>query len=260
MVVDDLVANEVYELQVRAVNKAGIGEPCECNDFIKIIDRFEEPDFLLHDDFKSLISINAGHELNMTASFKGSPSPVSEWTKLDGYSINSEALITTDQSRSTLIIKDTKREDCGKYILKISNSVGNKQLRFSINVFDTPGCVEPITYKDVRSESVILCWAEPKFDGCSSILGYMIEQCDVVKQRWKTLSNDWSRTNFKAESLEEGKTYKFRVTAFNKYGMGAPKETEDLLKITHVPTAPLNVTVDEVSINTKKFILLFIKR
>ncbi|MEL6802472.1 MAG: fibronectin type III domain-containing protein [Bacteroidota bacterium] len=247
MIVSDLEANEVYELQVKAVNKAGVGEACECNDFIKTVDRNEEPEFVLEQDFKSVVTVFSGQTLCLSAGFQGRPTPTATWTRDGEHGICKSALISTSKQSTVLTLEDAKREDAGKYVLTVENIVGTKKLRFIVRVIDVSGPVGPILYKDIKSESVTLSWTEPEFDGCTELTGYMVEKCDVVKMQWSTVTSDCTRTFYRLNQLVEGKTYKFRVTPFNKYGAGVARETDETLKITNAPSAPLNLDVDEVS-------------
>ena len=248
MVVDGLEENLVYELQVKAINAAGLGQPCECNDFIKAVDRSEEPEFILDDDFKSIQNVFSGQSLSLKAGFNGKPFPIAKWTK-DENEITSSVSYTSGPN-AVLNLENIKREDAGKYVVSIENHAGCKKLRFTVNVFDVPGPVGPINYKEIKSESVTLSWNEPEFDGCCELTGYLIEKCDLLQMTWSTVCSDCTRTFYRLDKLVEGKTYKFRVTAFNKYGAGVSRETEESLKITNAPSAPLNLIVEEVSLNT----------
>merc|ERR1712096_323443 len=87
MVIDELEENQVYEVQVKAINKAGLGQPCECNDFIKAVDRFEEPEFVFGDDFKNKMVVNSGGTLTIGASFVGLPTPTASWTREKNYKV-----------------------------------------------------------------------------------------------------------------------------------------------------------------------------
>merc|ERR1739838_181433 len=252
MLITELESEKVYEVQVRAVNKAGVGEPCECCDFVKTIERPEEPQFIINDDFKSLITLFSGKSLNLNASFQGRPIPTATWSREGDHAISSSAVISVTDSNACLLIDSVNREDTGKYVLSIENSAGVKKLKMSVNVIDISGPVGVILYKEVKSESVTLSWTEPEFTGCSDIDGYLIEKCDVLQQQWSTVASDCSRTFYRLTKLELGKTYKFRVTAINNYGLGVPRETEDSLKITHAPSAPLSLDLDEVTKTTIK--------
>merc|ERR1712096_280839 len=170
----------------------------------------------------------------------------------NNYEINSDAGITVSKSSSTLLIENVRREDSGKYFITMSNTVGTKVLSVQVNVLDVPGAVGPINYKDIKSESVTLSWNEPEFDGCCELTGYLIEKCDLLQMSWSTVCSDCTRTFYRLDKLVEGKTYKFRVTAFNKYGAGVSRETEESLKITNAPSAPLNLLVEEVTKTTIK--------
>ena len=259
MIVDDLVANEVYELQVRAVNKAGIGEPCECNDFIKAVDRFEEPEFNVSPNFKSHISVHAGQPLELGASFHGKPAPEVQWLKLGKVPLNSLAVTSATDTGASLLIEKSKREDRGKYTMSIKNKLGMKKLTFSVKVFDTPGQVGSIICKDIKCQSVVLNWIPPEHDGCSPVNAYMIEKREASSNRYLKVIGDCARTYHKVTGLEEGRSYIFRITALNEFGSGESRETEKKIKTVETPSSPIGLELDEVSVSAFLILTIIVK-
>lgn len=57
-------------------------------------------------------------------------------------------------------------------------------------------------------------------------LGYVVEKCEDGKDFWEKVPGLVNGTAHPVKGLKEGKKYKFRVKAENKYGAGAPLETD----------------------------------
>merc|ERR1739838_555039 len=178
LLITGLEANEVYEVQVRAANKVGVSEACECCDFVKAIDRFTIPEFNLTEDFKSLITVNAGHPLCLQTYYNGNPAPRGEWLK-DGGALSESSIISCTSTNASLIIDKASREDSGKYTISVCNEIGTAKLTYSVKVLDVSGPVGPITCKEIKNESITLSWTEPEYDGCSRIIAYIVEKCDL---------------------------------------------------------------------------------
>jgi len=246
-VVTDLEEDQVYEVQVRAVNKAGVGEACECCDFVKAIERPEEPEFNVDPDFKSHVAVHAGQRLELDVSFHGKPTCEAEWLRVGAADINQDAIITSDESTTKLLVEHAKREDRGKYTVTIMNKLGMKKITYSVKVFDTPGPVGDIICKDVKSTSAWLNWTAPEYDGCSQVNEYLIEKREAASNRYSRVSGECTRPFYKVTGLEEGKSYVFRVTAINEFGAGVSRETSKSIKATQTPSSPMRLEVDEVT-------------
>jgi type II secretory pathway pseudopilin PulG len=89
--------------------------------------------------------------------------------------------------------------------------------------FETTGVPSPplaVAVVAVGDASVELSWSPPAFDGGSPVTGYLVEQDDGTV--WMAVGNLGSlSTSFVADDLENGTSYRFRVTAENAVGWGA---------------------------------------
>ena len=251
--VRNLVPNGKYKLRVKAINAAGVSEPCQYKEVVHITEKSEAPELLLDDSFKSHVSVFTGQDICLQASFTGTPKPEVEWSKLGEEIDDSKVCITTVEGKTTLLIENCIREDLGKYILTLTNNAGTKKLSFTVKVFSVPGKVSKIRCKEIKSESVMLSWSSPRFDGCAAVDSYVVEKREVGQQKWSKVTHDCSRSFFKVTGLTEGRSYNFRVTAVNKHGVGVSCETEEAVKASQAPSAPTRVVIDEVMKTGVKF-------
>lgn len=87
---------------------------------------------------------------------------------------------------------------------------------------DAPGTPEAT---DWDKDHVDLRWTPPTKDGGSPITGYVIEKREKGSPRWtKAGETKGPDCKGRAENLEEGVTYEFRVRAVNAAGPGQPSE------------------------------------
>jgi hypothetical protein len=87
---------------------------------------------------------------------------------------------------------------------------------------DAPGTPEAT---DWDKDHVDLRWTPPVKDGGSPITGYVIEKREKGSPRWtKAGESKGPDCKGRAENLEEGVTYEFRVRAVNAAGPGQPSE------------------------------------
>lgn len=76
---------------------------------------------------------------------------------------------------------------------------------------------------DWDKDYVDLEWEQPINDGGSPITGYVIEKREKGSSRWiKAKELKEPVTKGRADDLEEGVEYEFRIKAVNKAGKGAP--------------------------------------
>ncbi len=99
-----------------------------------------------------------------------------------------------------------------------------------ICVLDIPGPSAKPSVKDVCSTKVTVSWTKPKFDGGTTILGYILECRSVPSQDWtKCNASTITDTTYTVTGLEENTTYQFKIAAENKLGIGPfGEESQDV--------------------------------
>lgn len=79
---------------------------------------------------------------------------------------------------------------------------------------------------DFNIDSVTLSWEPPENDGGSAIRQYIVEKRDAMTSTWMQAGVVGSDVlQYHVDSLFEGRSYFFRVTAENECGRGQPVET-----------------------------------
>lgn len=95
---------------------------------------------------------------------------------------------------------------------------------------DVPGPVTDLHPVVVNRKMCLLNWDDPKDDGGSEIIGFIVERKDAKMHTWR-LAVDTDRSKCDITGLVEGQEYKFRVSAKNKFGCGPPVELGPLLAV-----------------------------
>ncbi|XP_061573268.1 myomesin-3 isoform X2 [Cololabis saira] len=111
-----------------------------------------------------------------------------------------------------------------------------------------PGCPYDLEFREVRSDSLVLLWATPLYEGQSPITGYLLEisqedQSDI----WTALTEEpVSDTHYKVMGLQAGQKYRLRVSAVNEAGVGrASLPSEPVTVLTQPGTKDIEIGVDD---------------
>ncbi|CAB1423098.1 unnamed protein product [Pleuronectes platessa] len=85
---------------------------------------------------------------------------------------------------------------------------------------DRPGKPDAVV---ITRENITLQWEKPKYDGGSTITGYVVEKKDLPDGRWmKANFTNVIENQFTVTGLTGGQSYEFRVTAKNGAGVWSP--------------------------------------
>uniref|UniRef100_A0A672ZSV8 Myomesin 3 n=1 Tax=Sphaeramia orbicularis TaxID=375764 RepID=A0A672ZSV8_9TELE len=104
-----------------------------------------------------------------------------------------------------------------------------------------PGCPYDLEVRDVRNDSVVLLWAPPLYEGQGPVTGYLLEMSQGEQ------SDNWTTINDSSVSgLQEGQTYRFRVSAVNEAGTGwASLPSEPVIAQTTTDNKNIEIGVDD---------------
>ena len=75
---------------------------------------------------------------------------------------------------------------------------------------------------------MIISWTPPSYDGGTPITGYIVETNDVPGAHWNSINVNGFSHNSKIKGLKESHSYRFRVAAENKVGVGPFSEPSNV--------------------------------
>ena len=170
----------------------------------------------------------------------GNPKPSIKWTR-DGVAVESGAhfQVKTEDRHALLTILDCSKTDSGPYMITADNSLGSDFATINVQVSDRPDPPRFPTFSQVGTDSLVLEWQNPSWDGGSAITNYLIEKqvrpfsfriqlkpaLILVESPLQELPmTAWTRAGhtrfnlFPVTGLTPGNEYKFRVFAENVHG------------------------------------------
>lgn len=223
--VPDLIEGNKYEFRVRAVNKAGPGDPSDPTE--PHIARAKNQAPRIDRNFLLNVKLRAGQNFEFDVPVYGEPPPSKEWIHKDNMMLKTDRITLNHKDYSTkLRVIDVKRADSGTYTLVAKNKNGEDKATVQVVVLDIPGPPEgPIRHDNVTKNGVTIHWRPPKDDGGSEISHYVVEKLDTDQLRWVPVGESVS-TQIRADNLIEGHAYQFRVRAVNKQGESQPLATQ----------------------------------
>jgi len=227
MLVEDLTENTEYDFRVKAKNDAGVSEPQGTFDSVVIKEPRIEPTADLGSITNQLITCKTSSTFSIDIPISGRPSPKVTW-KLEEMKLKEtdRVSIRTTNERTTLVVKDSKRGDSGKYYLILENAAGVKAFTVTALVVGRPSApTGPVEISGVSSESCNLAWSEPADDGGTEITNYIVEKRESGSASWQVVNSSVKRTTIKVTHLTKYMEYTFRVCAENKFGVSKSIES-----------------------------------
>uniref|UniRef100_A0A8B9E7D8 Titin n=1 Tax=Anser cygnoides TaxID=8845 RepID=A0A8B9E7D8_ANSCY len=176
-------------------------------------------------------SVQAGEDLKVEVPFIGRPKPTITWTKDEQPLKQTTRLNIQDTSTSTILhIKESNKEDFGKYTVTASNTAGTATEHLSIIVLEKPGPPRgPVRFDEVSADFVVLSWDPPDYTGGCQISNYIVEKRDTSTTTWSIVSATVARTTIKSTKLKTGSEYQFRISAENRYGKSSPLDSKPVV-------------------------------
>lgn len=151
--IDGLKEGTQYEFRIRAVNKAGPGEPSDATKPIIAKCRFVKP-YIVGDGLTNLI-VKKGQVIKYDIKYAGEPEPEVHWF-LGQKEIVQDAAerITIDKyERNTVItVRKSTRPDSGKYKLVLTNSSGTCESMADVVVLGELILFPPFLYLKCKTE------------------------------------------------------------------------------------------------------------
>uniref|UniRef100_A0A803VYR6 Titin n=1 Tax=Ficedula albicollis TaxID=59894 RepID=A0A803VYR6_FICAL len=239
--VSGLSPGQEYQFRVMAYNEKGKSDPRALGIPVIAKDLTIEPSFKL---MFNTYSVQAGEDLKVEVPFIGRPKPTITWTKDEQPLKQTTRLNIQNTTTSTILhIKESNREDFGKYTVTATNAAGTATEHLSIIVLEKPGPPRgPVRFDEISADFVVLSWDPPDYTGGCQISNYIVEKRDTT--------TDVQALNHKVTKLLPGNEYIFRVMAVNKYGIGEPLESEPVVaRNPYKPPGP--PSTPEVSAITK---------
>ncbi|CAF92417.1 unnamed protein product, partial [Tetraodon nigroviridis] len=251
--------SEVF-FRVAARNEKGQGEFVAIGP-IKVIDYIITPEANLSEYPDGTLSIRLGHNVHIELPYKGKPKPSMLWLKDNLPLKESEQIrFKKTENKATLMIKNVRKENEGKYTLTLDNKVNRRSFHIHVITLGPPSKpVGPIRLDEVRADSIMISWDEPNDDGGGDITCYTVEKRDTSQSNWKMACSHVQDTQFKVLNLIKGVQYQFKVYAENRYGVSEPLISQMVIaKHQFRPPGPpgkpvvYNVTSDGMTIQWEK--------
>ena len=179
-----------------------------------------------------------GETVQFRAHYFGNPEPRVTWIK-NGVRITVKDLrvnIKTYSGESTLIVKDLRADDSGKYEVLIENEIGNDAASASLSVEGPPEPPAGRPYvSDIDTSSLTLAWYGSTYDGGSMVTGYVVEMSSwpITSDSRPPEATDWivvdshHTTSYIVKNLDPGREYIFRVKAENSHGQSEPSRVSE---------------------------------
>jgi hypothetical protein len=176
---DKVVEGKEYYYRVRAVNKAGPGDPCDHGKPFKIMAKPQAPAFTaggIQDQ-----RLRVGETIKYEVAISGEPIPEVSWT-VKGKPLTSagRVKIATEKGKTILKIGDAVRSDSGKFTIQLKNKSGQCESSANVTVVGRPDPPQgPLKVSDINAEGATLAWKPPVDDGGEPLEGYIVEAQDV---------------------------------------------------------------------------------
>uniref|UniRef100_A0A8C1WIB8 Titin n=1 Tax=Cyprinus carpio TaxID=7962 RepID=A0A8C1WIB8_CYPCA len=190
LTVENLKENAEYNFRVCAINSEGVGEPADVHGLVTASEKIEAPEIELDADLRKVVSVRAGGSLRLFITIRGRPEPSIKWEKEDG-TLTEHAQIESTSSYTMLVIDNVNRFDSGKYVLTLENKSGTKSAFVNVRVLDTPSSPQKFEVKDVKKDSVTLCWDPPLTNGGAKITNYVVEKRESTRKAYTTVTSNF---------------------------------------------------------------------
>lgn len=254
--VTGLKENAVMDFKVFAKNEKGNSDFSQIGP-ITVKDFIIPPEANLSEYPNGELAVRIGQNIHIELPFKGKPRPAISWLK-DNLPLkeSDKVRFRTTDNKTAVTVRGVKKEHAGQYTLVLDNRVIKNYFDINVITLGPPSVpVGPIRYDEIKAQSIIISWNEPKEDGGGEITCYSVEKRETSQANWKMVCSSVVRTTFKIPNLVQGTQYQFRVRAENKYGVSEVLNSSEVVaqhqyKPPGPPGKPVtyNVTSDGMTI------------
>uniref|UniRef100_A0A8C4GZL6 Myosin light chain kinase, smooth muscle n=1 Tax=Dicentrarchus labrax TaxID=13489 RepID=A0A8C4GZL6_DICLA len=199
------------------------------------------------------VEVRVGEQARLHCEFRSSSVPVACcWIyKKDKVIVGGPRMsVRSSETQSDMEVSQACPADTGSYTVIVRNRKGSAQHTVSLSVIDRPDppASQPVV-SQLSSQSLVLSWTGPSYDGGTAVLGYIVE----VRQEgldkpgsWTEVISRCKNTSYHVRSgLEPHGQYRFRVRAYNSAGVGEPSQESECIKMaTAKPESYITVTID----------------
>jgi len=227
--VTGLKENDIMDFRVFAKNEKGNSDFSVISD-ITVMDFIIPPEASLI-DYPNGVAVRIGQNIHIELPFKGKPRPAISWLK-DNLPLKECDVIrfrTTD-NKTAVTVREVKKEHAGQYTLVLDNRVIKNYFDIKVITLGPPTVpVGPIRFDEVKAQSIIISWDEPKENGGGEITCYSVEKRETSQANWKMVCSSVVRATFKIPNLVKGTQYQFRVRAENKFGVSQSLTSSEIV-------------------------------
>lgn len=254
--VTGLRENAMVDFRVFAKNEKGRSDFSQIGP-ITVMDFIIPPEANLVDYPNGELAVRIGQNIHIELPFKGKPRPAISWMKDNLPLKESEKIrFRTTDNKTSVTVRGAKKEHAGQYTLVLDNRVIKNYFDINVTTLGPPSIpVGPIRLDEVKAQSIIISWDEPKDNGGGEITCYIVEKRETSQANWKMVCSSVVRTTFKIPNLVKGSEYQFRVRAENKYGVSESLNSPNIIaqhqyKAPGAPGKPVayNITSDGMTI------------
>lgn len=174
--------------------------------------------------------------------------------------------VNSSETKSSVVISEACPADTGSYTIVVRNREGSANHTVSLSVIGEvifwgrdaatipsplnvlvvvtqfqlsadrpdPPASQPVV-SQLTSQSVVLSWTGPSYDGGKAVQGYIVEaqpQGSGESRSWTQLATRCKSTSYHVQSgLEPLGRYRFRVRAYNSAGISQPSKESECVKM-----------------------------
>ncbi|KAF7204301.1 myosin light chain kinase, smooth muscle isoform X2 [Nothobranchius furzeri] len=177
------------------------------------------------------VEARVGEQARLRCEFRSSSLPVAccwIYNRTKVVAGGPRTAVRIDGTQSSVEISQALLEDSGSYTFVVRTRHGSARHTVSLSVVDRPAppSSQPVV-SSVSSQSLVLSWTGPGYDGGTAVLGYIVEVSQEGSDKsgsWTAIGRSKNTSYHICSGLEALKQYRFRVKAYNSAGTSEPSQ------------------------------------